>query len=150
LLAPAAGTEQVHAAQGDAGHDRRAASQLHRPERVTEQRSASSRADERLQVHERARNVGGHLALRGGEQGRRQDCPNHDECYHGDEHGRASRLAGDGLTDERDRQDRQAGGPKLQRGHRDRVAPPKQPGLRHGEASRDQLGRQHQPVTAQR
>ena len=82
MLAAAAGPDGLNAAQHDASHDRCAASQLDRPDSITEQRGACCRADERLQVHERAGDVGGHFALRGREQGRRQHGPGQHERDH--------------------------------------------------------------------
>jgi hypothetical protein len=62
----------VQAAQRDAGHDRGTAGELHPAQRLAEQHRAGRRPDERLEVHERARDVRGHPALAVSEQRERR------------------------------------------------------------------------------
>jgi hypothetical protein len=144
--AAAAGAQQREAAQGDASQDGRAARELHRAGRVAEDDDARYRPDERLQVEEGPGDLGGHLALRVGEQRERQQRSARRQAGDGQHDARAGREGGHAFRGHRERQRGERRPQELHRGQRDRVAALQPPGLRHRERGRQQQRRQHQAV----
>jgi hypothetical protein len=99
-------TQQRQAAEPDADDDRQAAADLTRPPWVTEGDNADDGPDERLQVEERPRDLGGHPLQPEGEQAERDQGA-------GDRHGEG--------RDQRRRRDVRDGRQALGRGERQRA-----------------------------
>ena len=111
------------APSADAGEDRRAAGELRRAERVVERDDAGQRADQRLEVDERARELGGHARLRPGEQPEGERRAGEREREHRDDRAAAAVGAGGAPSnDDRERQRGDAAGGELDRGDRGGVA----------------------------
>jgi hypothetical protein len=142
----AAPRQQRQAAQRDPGEDGRAPGELLRACRVAEEHRARHGADERLDVEERACHLGGHTALRVGEQGEREQRAAGRQGGGGQGRARSGRQRRDALANRRERQHTQGGAEELHRGRRDRVPAAQQPGLRDGERGRHQQRYQHQRV----
>jgi hypothetical protein len=146
----AATRQQRQAAQADARHDGRAATDLHRAERVTEEGDARDGADQRLEVEERPGDLGGHPALPEGEQREGHQRAERGQRADGQDRARADRDGRAALGEQGEGQGGRRGGQELHGGDRDRVAAGQQPDLRDGERSPDEQGDQHQPVAGQR
>jgi hypothetical protein len=141
--------QQRQPAQRDPRQDGRASGCLRHADRVAEDGGAGGRADQRLQVQERAGDLGGDPGLAGGEQRERRQRAQQRQPGGGQQRVRAGgdgRYAlghgGDGQGGQRRRQE-------LHRGHGDRVAAGQQAGLRHGERRREAQRHQHQGVAAE-
>jgi Lrp/AsnC family leucine-responsive transcriptional regulator len=136
--------------QSDAREDRRAARRLRRPERLAERDGPRERADERLQVHERAGQRSRHACLRPREQPEGGECAEDREAGdRGDGRGRGRRRR-HALRRQRDRQRDQRGAAELDRGHGRRVAAGEQLRLDHDERRRSDHGRQHERIARER
>jgi hypothetical protein len=146
----AAARQQRQAAQADARHDGRAAADLYRAERVTEEGDARDGADQRLKVEERPGDLGGHPALPEGEQREGHQRAERRQRADGQDRARAGRDGRCALRDQGEGQGGHRGRQELHGGDRDRVAAGQQPDLRDGERSPDEQGDQHQPVAGQR
>jgi hypothetical protein len=81
----------VPAAHRDAGQDRDAADDLTGPGRIAEDHHARDGADHRLDVHERAGDLGGHALLPVGEERERRQRPGHRERQRREDRGHAGR-----------------------------------------------------------
>jgi hypothetical protein len=135
-LARAGTRQQRQAAQHDAPEDGRAPGELARPGRVAEEHRARPGADERLDVEESAGHLGGHPALRVGEQRERQQRAADHQDGGGQHQPRRGRDSRHRLGERRERQGGQGGAQELHRGRGDRVAAGQQPGLAHRERGR--------------
>jgi hypothetical protein len=145
-----AAAEQWEAAQRDAREDGRAADDLQRAGRVAEEHGSGRGADEGLQIQERPGHLGGHPALRVGEQREGQQRATGREGDGGQDGTRVARDGRHALNGHRERQHHQGGAQELHCCHRDRVAAAQQPGLPHGERGRQQQRHQHQAIAADR
>ena len=101
-----------------------------------ERHGARERADQRLEVDERAGHRSGHARLRPGEQPERQRGAGQRQCEHGDDRLGAGRRRRCALEHERDGQRREAAGAELHGGHGGRVAAGEQTGLEDDEDRR--------------
>lgn len=141
--------EQGQAAQRDPGQDGRAAGRLGQADRVAEGDGAGGRADQRLQVHEGAGDLGRDPGLAVGEQGGRRQRARERQPGGGRQHAHA---AGDGwpaLGEGGHGEGGQGRGHELDRRHGDRVAAGEQAGLGHGEGGREEQRRQDQAVAGE-
>lgn len=112
-------------AQRDPAEHRRRSDQLGRCGAIAERGPANRSADDRLQVDERARELGGDACLAEREQPERQQRSSHRERGQGDHRPRAHRGVGCALGEERDRRGEERTGRELDRRHRGGVAPRK-------------------------
>jgi hypothetical protein len=118
--------------------------------RVAEDDGAGGRADERLQVQERAGDLGGCPRLPVGEERGRRERAQQRQSRGGQHAARAADRGRHALGDGGDREGGDGGREELHRGHGDRVAAGQQTGLRHGEPGRDHHRRQDQAVAGDR
>ena len=137
-------------ADRDAGEDRDAARDLCGSHHVVERDRAGEGADERLEVHERARELGGHARLRPREQPEREHGAGERERQHGDDGAGGGGRRRGALQDHGERQRGQAAGAELDRGHSRRIAAREQVGLGHDERGRHRDREQDEQVADER
>ena len=116
-------------ADRDAGEDRDAARDLCGSHDVVERDRAGEGADERLEVHERARELGGHARLRPREQPEGEHGAGERERQHGDDGAGGGGRRRGAFQDHGERQRGEAAGAELDRGHGRRIAAREQVGL---------------------
>jgi hypothetical protein len=128
--------DQRQAAQPDAGHDGHTAGGLRDANWVPERHRARDGADQRLEVEERAGDLGGDLALPECEQGERQQRAARGQRDDHQHRASATRQGWRALGEGSDRQRAQRGAEELHGGDRDRVAAGQQTPLGHGDRGR--------------
>jgi hypothetical protein len=117
----------------DAGEDRDAARDLGGPDHVVERDRAGEGADERLEVHERARQLGRHARLRPGEEPEGEHGAREREGEHGEHGGGGLGRRRGALQEQGQRQRDEAAGAELDCGDGRRIAAGEQPWLRDDE-----------------
>jgi len=136
--------------EGDAGEDRQPAERLLWPDRVLERDHSRKRADERLEVDERACELRGDARLGPREQPeRRQRAGQAEPDDRSDRAGRRRRRRSP-FGDRRHRQRRERSGAELHGRHRAGVAPREQPRLKHDQRRGAGDRREHQQVARER
>jgi fermentation-respiration switch protein FrsA (DUF1100 family) len=129
-------------AERDAREDGGAAGDLRRAYDVVERDRAGQRADERLEVHERARELGGDARLGPGEEPERQQRAAEREGEDREDHVGGPRSGRPALERDRQQQRLEAAGAELDGGHRGRVAVREERGLGDDEARPQRDGEQ--------
>jgi len=133
-------------AQHDPRQDGSGPGQLPPACRLAEGQPADRGADERLEVEERAGELGGDPALPEREQPERQERPDHAQRGERGDRLQAGRRGRRAPGQERDRQGEQPAGAELHRGHGSRIAAPEQAGLDDDHRSRQRRGGEHEQV----
>jgi hypothetical protein len=134
----------------DAGEDRQPAERLREAYRLIERDHAAERADERLEVDERARELRGHLHLRPCEQPERDQRAGQPEPDRRGDRTARGRRRGRALGDHGHGQRRERCGAELDGGHRAGIAAREQPRLGDDQPRGAGDRREHEQIAGER
>jgi hypothetical protein len=135
---------------GDPGEDRQTAEHLPRTDRVVEGDNSGQRADERLEVDERARELRRHADLRPREQPERDQRAGHGQPEHGGDGTGGDRGRRSAIGEHGDRERRERRGAELDGGDRAGILSREQPRLGHDQHRRARDRREHEQIAGER